>query len=559
MKKNRLIRKTNPFVTLLLFITLPSLSQATDAGTILQQIKSAEPHVPLSTESDLTIKQENKETLKPSIPFSIQKIQIIGNTHFDTKTLHLLVADAEGKKLTLVELNELATRITDYYNNNDYPLARAIIPAQTIQDGIVQIQIIEVTYNKITLHNRSRVNDSLLLKTLSPIKAGQPVTQKELYHSLLLLSDIPGVASTSVLKAGEKIATSDLTVNTTPTSMVSGNVIVDNYGNRYTGRERISTTLSGNNLLNHGDTLKLSFLSSGRGLNYGRIAYESVVNGSGTQIGGSYSSLHYILGDSIAFLNAHGTAKVETLWIKHPLIRTQTLNLYTLLEYDYLELHDHMDATSTKTDRHLQNGTLSFNMDVRDPILSGGLNTLSLGLTTGYVKFENTAAEQYDAQTANTQGQFSKLNVYLSRLQRLSSKDELQIDFLLQEASSNLDSSAKIITGGPYSLRAYDVGAIAGDSWLSTTAEIRHKLDPISEEEFQIIGFIERANVKVNKRPWSMGENHATLSDIGVGINWNGSNQWSALTYSAIQIGPSSPLVENSSSPKFWVEIRKEF
>jgi len=549
----------NTFVAIVCLISIPLLSQATDAGTILQQIKSAEPHIPFSTKLPLTIKQENKDTLKESIPFRIQKIQIIGNTYFDTKTLHLLIADAEGKTLSLVELSELAKRITDYYNNNDYPLARAIIPAQTIQDGIVQIEIIEVTYNEITLHNSSRVNNSLLLKTLSPLKPREPVTQKKLYHSLLLLSDIPGVAVNSTLKAGEKIATSDLTVKVTPTPMVSGDVVVDNYGSRYTGRGRISTTLNGNNLLNHGDTLKLSLLSSGRGLNYGRIAYESLLNGSGTQIGGAYSSLHYILGEPIAFLNAHGTAKVESLWIKHPLIRTQNFNLYTLLQYDYLQLHDHMDTTSTKTDRHLQNGTLSFSMDARDPILSGGLNTLSLGLTTGYVKFEDTTAEQYDARTANTQGRFSKLNLSLSRLQRLSPKDELQIGFSLQETSSNLDSSAKIITGGPYSLRGYDVGAIAGDSWTSTTAEIRHTLDPIKEEKFQITAFIEHANVKVNKTTWSMGKNHATLSDVGVGINWNGSNQWSARTYSAIPIGASSPLIETSHSPRLWVEIRKEF
>lgn len=556
---NKLIRKINPYITLLFFITLPSLSQATDAGTILQQIQSVEPHVPLSTESVLTIKQEDGDTLKQSIPFEIQEIQIIGNTHFDTKTLHLLVADAEGGKLSLIELNKLAKRITHYYNNNGYPLARAIIPAQTIHNGIVQIEIIEVTYNKITLHNSSRVNNSLLLKTLSPIKTGEPVIQKELYHGLLLLSDIPGIRLTSTLKAGEKIATSDLTVKVTPTPIVSGNVIVDNYGSRYTSRGRISTTITGNNLLNHGDTLKFDILSSGRRLNYDRIAYELIVNGLGTQLGGSHSSLHYILGDSLIFLNAHGTAQVESLWIKHPIIRTQMLNLYTLLQYDNLRLHDHIDTTSTKTDRHLHNGTLSLTMDRRDSILSRGITRVGLGLTAGYVKFDDTAAELYDAQTANTQGQFSKLNLYLSRLQRLSPQDELQMDFSLQKASTNLDTSAKIIAGGPYSLRGYDVGAIAGDSWHSITAEIRHQIDPIREEEFQIVGFIEHANVKVNKSAWSIGENYATLNDVGFGINWNGSNQWSGLIYSAIQVGPSSPLVETSHSPRLWVEINKEF
>jgi hemolysin activation/secretion protein len=551
------------FFSLIFFILIPNVLQASDspvdAGIILQNIKSVAPNTASSPIPSISIKQKNDDNLQPSKPFMVKKLHLIGNTYFDTATLHSLVADAEGKMLSLSELVKLAAHITDYYNNNGYPLTRAIIPAQTIHEGIVSIQIIEVTYNKINVNNTSRVNDALLQDTLSPLKEGQAITQVTLDHTLLLLSDIPGVVCNATLKSGDKVATSDLIINVTPTSMVSGNVIVDNYGNRYTGRDRISATVNVNNSFHHGDTINLSALSSGRGLNYGRVAYESTANGSGTQIGGSYSALHYTLGEPIAFLNAHGTAQVETLWIRHPLIRTQMLNLYTLLEYDNLELHDHTDVTSTKTDRHLQNGTLSFNMDMRDPILSGAISTLNVGLTIGYVEFEDTAAQQYDAQTANTQGRFSKLNVYLSRLQRLSPKDEFQIDFLLQEASTNLDSSAKIVAGGPFSLRGYDVGSIAGDSWNSTTAEIRHTLDPIGEEKFQIIAFIERANIKVNKKMWSMGENHTTLSDVGVGINWNGSDQWSGHIYTAIEVGATSALVESSPSPKLWVEIKKEF
>lgn len=563
IKNNILLQKMILLRAAVCIIFVPVVSNADtaiiDTGTILQQIKSVESHLPSSPKSNLMIKQENGKDAKSSQLFIVQKINIIGNTHINTETLHSIVAEAEGKMLSLADLGNLATLITDYYNKHGYLLVKAIIPAQTIQNGIVTIQIIEVNYDQVILKNSSRVDDSLLQNTLSPLKEGNAIVQEELHRSLLLLSDIPGVVCNATLKPGRAFATSNLLVHVTPTPKVSGNVMVDNYGNRYTSRGRISTTVNVNNPLHYGDKLSVRFLSSGRGMNYGQISYESVVNGSGTKIGGSYSALHYILGEPIAFLNAHGTAQVESVWIKHPLIRTQAFNLYGLLQYDKLHLYDHIDASAIKNDRDLKNGIVSLNMDSSDMLLSGGMNVASLGLTVGQVAFDNASAQLYDEQTAKTEGKFTKLNLNLARLQRLNPDDELYVDFSAQWASTNLDSSAKVVAGGPYSVRAYDVGAISGDESYETTVELRHKIDPIWGEQFQLIAFIDIASIMLNKVPWIEGENDILLSAMGLGFNWRGSDQWSASAYVATRLGPIPILIDSSSSTRAWAEIRKEF
>ena len=128
------------------------------------------------------------------------------------------MSDSEGKELTLSQLDELAGRITDYYHNQGYPLARAIIPAQTISGGVVRMEIIEARYGKINLDNSSRVDDPLLAATLSPLQAGKMVEQNALDRALLLLSDVPGVAVAATLQPGDAVGTSDLLVATTPTA-----------------------------------------------------------------------------------------------------------------------------------------------------------------------------------------------------------------------------------------------------------------------------------------------------------------------------------------------------
>src|SRR3984957_13230352 len=160
-----------------------------DADSILRQVQPVVPPPPSSSATGLTIEQESGTQMPQTMSFQVKSIQIVGNTAFDTETLHTLVADAEGTSLTLVELHERAARITDYYQRHGYPLARAIIPQQVIDSGIVRIEIIEARYGNISLENASRVRDSVLLSTLSPLQSGQAIGQRTLDHALLLLSD----------------------------------------------------------------------------------------------------------------------------------------------------------------------------------------------------------------------------------------------------------------------------------------------------------------------------------------------------------------------------------
>jgi hemolysin activation/secretion protein len=559
-----------PLLASLLFF-FPLVAPAADfvvpgAGSILQQLQPVKPPAPSSTGPELNIDRKNGGKLPTSAPFPVKSIQISGNEKIDTQTLHALVADAEGTSITLPRLSELADLITAYYHSHGYPLARAFIPAQTIASGMVRIEVMEARYGEIKLHNDSKVSDSLLQDTLSPLQAGQTIGQAGLDRALLLLSDIPGVSANTALTMGKNVGTSDLLVNTTSTPALTGNLVVDGYGNRYTGRPRVGGTVNWIDPLRHGDVLSLSGLSSGDGLNYGRLAYESLVNGQGTRLGGSYSALHYELGGLISALNAHGSAQVGSVWGNHPLIRSRNFNLYGQIEYDRMELRDRIDVSGIRTYRHIDNGTLSVSGDARDRLLSGGINTWSLGWTVGHVGFDNNEAQLADNATVRTQGKFSKWNANLSRLQSLTAQDELYLAFTGQWAQDNLDSSRKMIVGGPYTVRGYDMGAVSGDTGYIGTAELRHALGSGRFGQFQVVGFIDSAQVTVNQNPWSTGTNRATLSGAGGGINWLGpklnwvgASRLNARTYIATPVGPVPELIGKTDSVRAWMEIGMGF
>jgi hemolysin activation/secretion protein len=545
-----------------LLILYPSAAQPQvipGAGSILRQIQPVLPPPPSPTDFGLIIEQKDGAQPPSSAPFLVKTIQISGNTLFDSPTLHALVADAQGKNLTLAQLLELAARITDYYRSNGYPLARAIIPAQTIQSGIVRMEVIEAHYGKVELDNRSRVTDSLLQATLSPLQSGDAIGQSGLDHSLLLLSDIPGVVVNATFRPGDTVGTSDLLVDTTPGPLVTGNVALDNYGNRYTGRARLGGSVNVINPLHHGDVLGASGVTSGSGLNYGRLAYESLLNGQGTRLGASYSALQYTLGESLAPIDAHGTAQVESLWAKHPLMRSRGLNFYGQIQYDRLKLDDRIDAAGISTNRRLNNVTASLVGDARDSFLSAALSTWNVSWTSGNLGFNDDAARLADAASARTEGSFSKWNLNLYRLQSLGRTNTLYLAFSGQWADTNLDPSQKMIAGGPYTVRAYDVGAIAADSGYLETIELRHDLGLVSRGQAQVVAFVDSAQVTVNRNVWVAGANTATLSGAGVGLNWVGPDRWSARAYVAARIGSAPVLAASTGSARAWVEVSKGF
>jgi hemolysin activation/secretion protein len=564
MKPANLPHNLKPVLITLLLSISTTLAHAADpvipnAGSILQQIQPITPPAPSSSETGLTIERTVGGKLPPSAPFPVKSIRIKGNTLFDTPVLQALVASAEGQSLTLAQLDELAGHITDYYHDHGYPLARALIPEQVIQDGIVVIEIIEARYGKIRLDNRSRVNDPLLQESLAGLQSNAPIDQNTLGHSLLLITDFPGVVVNATLKPGDTVGTSDLVVEAGAGSFVTGNAALDDFGNRYTGRLRLSGTMNLNNPLHHGDVLSASAMTSGSGMDYGRISYEVMLNGKGTRLGGSYSDLRYKLNGSLASLDVSGKAQVENLWLKHPFVRNENVNLTGQIQYDQKLLRDHINASALDTDRHLDNWTASVSGDARDGLLAGAVNSWNFSFTAGNLGFDNTAAQVADAATGQTQGGFSKANLSLVRLQGLSAKNSLYLSFSDQWASKNLDSSEKMVAGGPFTVRAYDIGAISGDTGYQATIEFRRTLGMFLNGQWQAIAFVDSAHLTVNKNVWVAGDNSATLSGAGLGLNWVGSNRWAFKTYISTPTGPTPALAATSRSTHAWNELSMNF
>lgn len=529
-----------------------------NSGQLLQQAPQPQLQPPPSN-LDLTIQPPQTAPADNTKTFPVRQIEITGNTQLPTDMLHAVVAPSEGKNLTLSDLNALADKISEVYHQHGFPLATAYVPAQTIENGVVRIDVAEARYGAVSLNNQSRVSDRVLNNTLAALQTGQPVSEFELERTLLLMQDIPGAMVSSTMRPGQQVGTSDLLVDVTPQQRVTGDAGVDNFGDPYSGRVRGSGNLNINGPFNQGDLLDFSALTTGPGMTYGRMDYRYLLNGQGTTLGATVSGLNYHLRNDLSDLDAHGSAFVGGVVLAQPLIRNTQGNLYGQIEYDFRRLNDNIDIIGLQNDRHTNSVTTTLAGDQLD---SMGVTNGRIALTYGVLAANNLQTDIIDQLGADTAGHYVKLALSVSRLQQFTHSDALYFGFSGQTSSKNLDTSEQFYLGGPDSVRGYDVGVLSGSRGYLATVEYRH------DAAFQNIPglwqfsvFVDTGWVQQYKNVFVPGPNTGQLSSAGFGVQWNGPYKLLLSASVAFPFGRTPDILSANANTSVhcWVQLRKAF
>ena len=525
------------------------------SGDLLRQVP-ATPPPQRADDTGLTVAPQAPTAQGDSAPFHVTRIEITGATLLPVDDLHALVASGENADLTLGQLNALAAKITAAYRAKGYPLTVAYVPAQTLSGGTVRIAVQEARLGKVTLENHSATHDGPLQATLAPLKGGMPVSAHGFDRSLLLLGDIPGVSESSALRPGDEPGTSDLAVRTDDRPRYTGLVALDDYGNRYTGRARMTGSFSVNGLLHQGDVLDATALTAGSNMNYGRLAYRYLLNGEGTVLGAAVSSLDYKLKGDLRVLDAHGTAQVASVFISQPFIRSTDGNLYGQLGYDRRHLNDSIDVVGIRTLRHTYGWTATLAGDQRD---AHGVTNFSVAATYGLLGFNDAFAEFVDAISAQTKGHYLKYSLSVARLQQLSENNALYVGFQGQWANKNVDTAEQFYLGGANNIRGYDTGVLAGTQGQMVNLEFRRTLHVGMPGSLVALGFADAGHVTLYKNRFAPGTNSAHMQDVGLGLRWQGDDQWVVSADVAHPVGTRPAILGETNDIRAWVQIQKGF
>lgn len=546
---------------LALLFAQPVWAQVPDAGRSIRDLESTIPAPPPAAPAPaLDLREPGApaspaaDNAAPLATIRVQGFQLDGNRVYDSAALQALLADLVGSEQDLNGLRSAAARLTAHYQRGGYPLARAYLPAQEIENGIVRISVLEGVYGQVVLNNASRTRNHVLQPALDALHSGDAVHGAELDRALLALNDIPGVTAKGTLRAGSVPGSTDLIVNADSGPWISGSVDADNYGGAYTGEYRLSAAANINSPLTLGDQLDVRLLSSDRQQRYYHVDYSLPLGPWSTRIGAGMSAMRYELGREFNYLEAHGRADTANVYVRQTLLRSRDATVQATLQYEHKRLQDDYDAVDHTRAHRVGLWTAALNASARDHFLGGGRNAAYLSYSRGNLRFGDTALRDEDRRFKHAGGGFGVVNASLGRLQHVAGPVQFYGRLRAQWSSKNLNSSEKFSLGGPYGVRAFAPGAASGDQGWQASGELRYLPLP----GLQLSAFIDTGSVQANKRGWTDERNRHFLTAFGVGIAHAAPTHLINVS-AAWPLQQSMPRTATDQEPRFWVQATRYF
>ncbi|OXJ10937.1 hypothetical protein CFB45_29050 [Burkholderia sp. HI2500] len=528
--------------------------QVPNAGQSLRDVETLRPALPAPAAPDLAMPAPGEEpspAAADGLRIPVSAFAIEGNAAIPATRLDALLVDLVGRELSFGDLQQAAGRITTYYREHGYVLARAYLPRQDIEHGVVRIAVVEGRYGQIELHNRTRVLDRALRQPLASLQPGEIAHGNRLERSLMLLNEMPGVDAKGTLRPGGEPGTTDLVIDAEPARFATGSIELDNFGDPLTGRYRATGSVDVNAPLRLGDRFSLRGLTSNTNQRYYRAAYQVPVGPASTRVGVAYSDMNYRIGGSLKELRYHGGADVRSAFVTQPLLRSRRTSVDAQVVYENKHLRDVYGAFDVVNDKTVDLWSFGVSGNRQDSLGGGGRTGFSATVGIGHLSGNDPLDMDY---YVHTMGQFAKLNVSALRLQSLGSRFQLYTQFSAQLSSRNLDSSEKFSLGGPYGVRAFALGAGSGDQGWQATAELRYLASP----GLQLSAFADTGRIQLSKQRWSRERNTVQLSSLGIGASWFGTRHQISVT-AALPIGYADPVASATRSPSVWLQAAQYF
>src|SRR5262249_27168247 len=104
----------------------------------------------------------------------VREIRLVGNTAIPTQELAPLIAPYTNRELSAEDIEALRLALSQYYVSKGYLNSGAVIPDQTVKDGVITLRIIEGEISQIEVEGNTGLRTGYLRDRLA-LDAGPPV------------------------------------------------------------------------------------------------------------------------------------------------------------------------------------------------------------------------------------------------------------------------------------------------------------------------------------------------------------------------------------------------
>lgn len=478
----------------------PSGAELKQAGDTLEYYRLGEKIAPQAPQEDpvtdktpQTIKQPAADTAK----VFISRIAVDASEILTSEEIRALTAPYENREITISELQAIVAKINELYKSKSYITAQALLPPQTIENGVVRIQLVEGRLGQLLLSGNHYTRDAFFLDRLTLVN-GDLVRLDRLEQQLNYFNMTSDVRLRAELKPGAAFGTTDIIIIAQEPANEQALFFSDNAGTKSTGQYRYGFSWTNRSLTGNRDTLTLMPIWS-RGSFSGSFAY-SVATGNNGRLAISHDRNRIdILSGPYAHLNIEGYSVDTGLSYSWPAsVRPGFKTEHSL------EVH-------AKNSETLFDGTKILDTDVKTAVYGHALQA-SGGNRAVYVRHDITRGY---GDSAGQRQHFIKYNV--SAVRQLALADGVIQTLRLSgqlTPDRNLPTVEQFSLGGMSSVRGYSNGLLLGDRGYVLSAEWSK---PLTAKTTGLV-FIDHGGAFPYKGGAGSIDSNDFLTSLGVGV-----------------------------------------
>lgn len=252
----------------------------------------------------------------------IRDIRLTGNTAFTSEQLAEVTAPYTNRDVTAEDLEALRLALTTFYINRGYVTSGALIPEQTVAEGVLDMQIVEGKLAEIKVDDLKWFQPSYFQRRLN-LAAGPPLNVNELQERLQILQTDPRIQRINAeLRPGLTRGESTLDVRVTEANPLKAWLEFNNYQSPLVGAEQGFVTVAHRNLLGFGDQLSLQYGRSAGVNPILNFRYAVPVTPQDTTVSVQYRRFDFaVTEDPFEELDIRNNAEIFGLSVRHPVYR----------------------------------------------------------------------------------------------------------------------------------------------------------------------------------------------------------------------------------------------
>ena len=147
---------------------------------------------------------ETEQPQQGSVKITVSKIITNQSAILTAEEIRAITAKYEGQKLELKDLYQAVADINNMYKNKGYITAKAILPPQKIENGIVKIQLVESRFGEFLLDGNQHTKNSYIEDRMSQ-HSGDLVRLDQLQKDIFYFNNTNDLAMRAELRPGKKV------------------------------------------------------------------------------------------------------------------------------------------------------------------------------------------------------------------------------------------------------------------------------------------------------------------------------------------------------------------